>query len=214
MILIGQYDSPFVRRVAVSLHHYRIEFEHRPWSVWGNAEQIAQHNPLRRVPTLLLDDGIALVETFTILDSVDELVEPSRRLVPSGGGARRDVLRVAALASGVADKAVTLLYSSLELMKPSDLWRTRCRTQVLETLALLETERSSRSDEFWFGGSLSHADIAVACGYRFVSEALPDLIRPQHFPALAALSSKCEALPEFCSAYLPITNNLTTACLD
>ncbi|HEX2669966.1 MAG TPA: glutathione S-transferase N-terminal domain-containing protein, partial [Polyangiaceae bacterium] len=57
MILIGQYDSPFVRRVGIALRHYGLSFEHRPWSVWGNAAQIAQHNPLRRVPTLLLDDG-------------------------------------------------------------------------------------------------------------------------------------------------------------
>ena len=27
MILVGQYDSPFVRRVAVTLHHYGIPFE-------------------------------------------------------------------------------------------------------------------------------------------------------------------------------------------
>src|SRR4051812_13163401 len=118
MILIGQYDSPFVRRVAIALHHYGLAFEHRPWSVWGNAAQIAQLNPLRRVPTLLLDDGCALVETFAILDSLDELVPPERTLVPRSGKARRDILRIAALAAGVADKAVTLLYSALDLMQP------------------------------------------------------------------------------------------------
>ena len=66
MILIGQYDSPFVRRVAVTLRLYGVPYEHRPWSVWGNADDIARVNPLRRVPTLLLDDGNALVETFAI----------------------------------------------------------------------------------------------------------------------------------------------------
>ena len=211
MILLGQYDSPFVRRVAITLRYYGLPFEHRPWSVWGNAEQIAQHNPLRRVPTLLLDDGSALVETFVILDAIDELVEPSRRLAPESGSARREVLRVAALAGGVADKAVVLLYSSLDLMKPSEPWQRRCRTQIDETLGLLERELSGRAGSHWFGGSLSHADIAVACGYRFVSEALPGLVDEARFPRLSALSASCEARSEFQRAYQPITNNLTKA---
>ena len=170
MILIGQYDSPFVRRVAIALHHYGLPFEHRPWSVWADAEKIAQHNPLRRVPTLLLDDGSALVETFAILDSIDELAPNGRALVPPQGVARRDVLRVAALAGGIADKSVTLLYSALDLMQPSQIWSERCKQQILDSLSLLERER---------------------------------------FPSLAAQAARCEALPEFQAAYLPITNNLT-----
>jgi glutathione S-transferase len=213
MILIGQYDSPFVRRVAIALHHYGLPFEHRPWSVWGNAAQIAQYNPLRRVPTLLLDDGCALVETFAILDSIDELVPAERTLVPRSGTARRDILRVAALAGGVADKAVTLLYSSsaLDLMQPSPLWSERCRTQIVESLAFLEAERAARKSSYWFGDELSHADIALACSYRFTSEAHPGLIARELLPNLSEHADRCEALPEFKAVYLPITNNLKKA---
>lgn len=211
MILIGQYDSPFVRRVGIALHHYGSKFEHRPWSVWGNAAQIAQYNPLRRVPTLLLDDGTALVDTFAILDYVDELVsaQQTRLLMPRSGSARRDILRVAALASGVADKAVTLLYSSLDLMKPSPAWTERCQTQVRESFAFLEAELARRSAPFWFGEALSHADIALACVYRFTREGLPGLLEPAQIPGIVALAERCESLPEFKAVYLPITNNLT-----
>jgi len=209
MILLGQYDSPFVRRVAITLHHYQLPFEHRPWSVWGDAEKIAQYNPLRRVPTLVLGDDGALVETFAILDAIDELVPADQRLLPPSGPLRRAGLRIAALAGGVADKAVQLLYSSLHLMKPSEAWAARCRTQVLETLALLEAERAARSTPYWLGESLSHADIAFACTYRFTLEGHPDLLVPSQFPSLQAQAARCEALPEFQSAYLPITNNLT-----
>jgi Glutathione S-transferase, N-terminal domain len=52
MILIGQYDSPFVRRVAIALRLYGLPFEHRPWSTFGEGDKIAPFNPLRRVPTL------------------------------------------------------------------------------------------------------------------------------------------------------------------
>ena len=79
MFLIGQYDSPFVRRVAIALRLYGLAFEHRPWSTFGDADNIAPYNPLRRVPTLVLDDGEALIETTAILDYLDELVGPERR---------------------------------------------------------------------------------------------------------------------------------------
>jgi glutathione S-transferase len=61
MFLIGQYDSPFVRRVAIAMRLYGIKFEHKPWSTFGDAEKIAPYNPLRRVPTLVLDSGEALL---------------------------------------------------------------------------------------------------------------------------------------------------------
>jgi len=208
MILIGQYDSPFVRRVGIALCRYEIPFEHRPWSVWGNAEQIAQYNPLRRVPTLIFDDGSVLVESFSILDALDELVGTERALWPVQREARRVGLRIAALSTGVADKAVLLLYSALDLLKPSEAFKARAQKQVLETLAVLESDRASRASEYWLGDSLSHADIAFACAFRFTREAHPALIDVSQFPSLTAQAEHCETLPEFREIFLPITNSL------
>src|ERR1700735_4976434 len=106
MILIGQYDSPFVRRVAIAMRFYDLTFEHRPWSTFGDATQIAAYNPLRRVPTLVLDDGETLVDSVTILDHLDEITGPSKALIADGGAARRQVLRICALGTGLADKSV------------------------------------------------------------------------------------------------------------
>src|ERR1700724_93398 len=103
MILIGQYDSPFVRRVALALRFYDLPFEHRPWSTFGDADKIAPFNPLRRVPTLLLDGGEALIESTAILDYLDELVGPDKAMIAQGGPARRRALKICALGSGVAD---------------------------------------------------------------------------------------------------------------
>ena len=208
MILVGQYDSPFVRRVAIALVHCGVPFEHRPWSVWGNAAQLAELNPLIRVPTLLLDDGSVLVESFSILDTIDELVGPERALLPASGPTRRDGLRLTSLATGICDKAVSLLYSSINLMTPSKTWTERCKQQILATFGVLETERAARSSRFWLGASLSHADIAFACAFRFTSEAHPGLFDLSQFAALSAHAEVCEALPEFRAIYLPITNNL------
>ncbi len=209
MILIGQYDSPFVRRVAIALRRYRLAFEHRPWSVWGDAERIARHNPLRRVPVLVLDDGVALVESAAILDSLDDLAGP-RALLPRGGVERRDGLRICALATGLGDKAVTLLYE--HVLRPEDrrsrVWVERCQGQIRDTLALLESERGGRPGPFWLGGELGHPDIAVACVLRFLGEAHPTLWRPADFPALAAHAERCEKLPEFQEIYQRLEVNV------
>jgi glutathione S-transferase len=208
VILIGQYDSPFVRRVAVTLRLYDLAYEHRPWSVWGDAEKIAEHNPLRRVPTLLLDDGVALLDTNSILDALDERVGPARALLPDSGPVRREGLRLAALSTGLADKGVSLLYETLFHPTPSAKWSARCASQIEDTLALLEKELAGRSTRYFLGETLSHPDVAFACAFRFVREAHPERVDTARYSTLAALSDDCEGLPAFQAAYLPITNNL------
>jgi glutathione S-transferase len=208
LILIGQYDSPFVRRVGITLRRYELAYEHRPWSVWGDADKIAAHNPLRRVPTLLLPDGAALVETFAIIDALDEMVPAERALLPRSGPARRDGLRITALASGLADKAVSLLYESMFRPQPSETWMTRCRRQIGETFAVLERDLAARGSPYWLGPSLSHADVACACAVRFTREAHPGLFDGERQPALEAHARRCEQLPELAAVYQAITNVL------
>src|SRR6267378_6776639 len=110
MILIGQYDSPFVRRVAIALRLYGLPFEHRPWSTFGEGDRIAPYNPLRRVPTLVREDGEALIESTAILDYLDELVGLEKAMIAARGPERRRGLKICALATGLGDKAVSLLY--------------------------------------------------------------------------------------------------------
>jgi glutathione S-transferase len=92
MQLVGHYDSPFVRRVGVSLHVLGIPFERKLLSVFSNAEEMRAFNPLVRVPALVLDDGECLIDSAAILDHLDEMAGPERALLPAGGKARRDAL--------------------------------------------------------------------------------------------------------------------------
>jgi glutathione S-transferase len=205
MILVGQYDSPFVRRVGIALHHYALPYEHKPWSVWGQADLVAQYNPLRRVPVLVMDDGEVLVESSAILDALDDGVDDARALLPRRGDARRAGLRVCALATGLADKGVSLLYEHV-LRKDdrrSALWVDRCTTQIRATLDQLEAERAARSGEWWLD-RFSHADIAVACALRLLSEAHPTIVHDVTRPALAAHAERCEALPLFQAVVQPL----------
>src|SRR6267154_4615585 len=100
------FDSPFVRRVAVSMKLLAIPFEHRNWSVGKDFDRIREFNPLGRVPTLVLDDGEALIESAAILDYLDDFVGSARALLPASGGERREALRAMSIAVGAAEKGV------------------------------------------------------------------------------------------------------------
>src|SRR5688500_11848747 len=133
MLLIGQFDSPYVRRVGIALKLYGLPFQHEAYSVFRDAEKIAAYNPLRKVPTLVLDGGTVLTETFVCLDVIDERVageHPEQRLLlPRHGLMRREGLRIGALCSGVCEKAVTLVYDREIRHQSTPFWTERCQMQ-------------------------------------------------------------------------------------
>ncbi|MFI4975509.1 MAG: glutathione S-transferase family protein [Caulobacterales bacterium] len=197
MILIGQYDSPFARRVAVALRTYGFAYDHRPWSTFGDADRIAAYNPLRRVPTLVLDDGEVLIESSAILDHLDEMAGPGAALIARQGPERRAALKVCALATGLCDKLVALVYERVLHEATSEVWITRCETQAGGALDALEADRARRSTAFWFGERLGHADIVVACAMRFLREAHQELYQVGRWPSLVEQAARCEDLPAF-----------------
>jgi glutathione S-transferase len=197
MLLIGQYDSIFVRRVAIAMRLNGIAFEHRPWSTFGDAEKIAPYNPLMRVPTLVLDSGEALIESSIILDYLDECVGEAKAMIAAHGPERRRHLRLCALASGLADKAVSLIYERVLRKEQLKLWVERCETQISGVFAVLERERAAVTRPYLFGERIGHSDIVIACLVRFTSEAHSHLFDAARYPALAAHAAHCEALPPF-----------------
>jgi glutathione S-transferase len=100
-----------------------------------------------------------------------------------------------ALACGLADKGVALVYENVarEGNRQSSKWIERCSRQVEDTLAVLERERSDLSTRWWFGDTLSHADIAVGVVLHFLFQAAPALLNPLPIPALRAHEAACHA---------------------
>jgi glutathione S-transferase len=197
MLLIGPYDSPFVRRVAIAMRLYDIAFEHKPWSTFRDAEKIAPYNPLRRVPTLVLDSGEALIESSIILDYLDEVVGEVRAMIAARGDERRHQLRLCSLATGLGDKAVSLFFERVLRTEQLQLWVERCETQISDALAVLEKERAAVKTLYLFGERIGHSDIAIACMVRLTSEVQANLFDAARYPALAAHAAYCEALPPF-----------------
>jgi glutathione S-transferase len=197
MILIGQYDSPFVRRVGIALRLYGLPFQHKPWSTFSDADKFRAFNPLTRVPTLILEKGDVLIDSHAILDHLDSLVPPEKALYPRTEPARHQALKVAALACGFADKAVALFYEKVLHKEQSAAWVARCTAQMLDTLAALEADRAARSSTYWFGETFGHADIVVATVLRHFTEAHPSFVDMARYPALSAHAARMEAMPVF-----------------
>lgn len=192
MILIGQYDSPFVRRVAIALRIYAMPFTHWPLSVFADATAVRALNPLMRVPVLVLEDGLALADSHMMLDHLDGRTD--RPLFPRAGLARTHALRRAALACGAAEKAVALFYETRLHDVASDVWESRCRLQVTSVLAALEAEADETLPDLNRPG---HDAIALACALRFIHEAHPGLIDLAALPRLTAQARALEETPVF-----------------
>lgn len=196
MDLIGQYDSPFVRRVGIALTLYRLPFVHLPWSSFGDADLIRPHNPLTRVPVLVLTGGESLIESHMILDYLDGLVPPADRLFPPSEPDRRRALQRAALACGIGDKAVSLFYEKRLHSETSALFVARCQRQITEGLARLEAYHAATPAQ-----ATGHAEIALATVWRFVQEAHPGLTRDGALPALTAVCDRLEDTAAFRAIY-------------
>jgi glutathione S-transferase len=193
MTLVGQYDSPYTRRVAVSLGLLGFEFEHDARSVFVDFDSMRTTNPLGRVPSLILADGTTLIDSMAILDWLDQQVGPERALLPGSSPARQEALQRIALATGTIDKVMGGAYERLvrpERHRWAD-WIARCRTQAeggLRALAGQAWPADARLLQDW---------ITTACMIRYVRLADPDLMPPGRYPVLDAVSIRCEALPAF-----------------
>jgi glutathione S-transferase len=199
MILVGQYDSPYVRRVAISLHVLGFSYEHDTRSVFGDFDSIRKTNPTGRIPALILDDGSVLVDSGVILDYLDEAVGPDHALIPRSGPARREALHRVALACAAIDKAGAANYE--RLLRPQQYqwpeWIARLQTQAVGAIAALEA-LSWPED-----ARLGQAEITTVSLLRYIELRSPDLAPRARYPSLAALAARCEKRPEFLATYPP-----------
>lgn len=195
MILYGRDLSPFVRRIAIWCAMQGREVERRQITVMGeDFERLKGMNPVARVPVLELDDGTRLIDSYAIGDWLDETSPNGVRLVPAGGAARREALQRLAVAAGMAEKAVALVYERNR--RPEALhwkdWQDRVTAQVRGGLAALDA--AAPGDGFSGGEAPDAGDVAAVVGYQFVEAVNPWVLEPG-YPRLAALAERAMRLP-------------------
>jgi glutathione S-transferase len=203
MQLVGMLDSPYVRRVAISLKLLGLPFEHRPVSVFRQVEEFRRINPLVKAPSLVCDDGEVLIDSSLILDYLEQLAGPARSLMPAAAADRRQALRLLGIALTACDKTVSIVYEREQrprekLHQP---WVDRVQGQLLAAYSLLEAA-AMKARPWLLGERLTQADVTTAVAWRFTQYYVSDVVRPEQFPLLSAYSARAEQLPEFVSTPL------------
>lgn len=201
MQLIGMLDSPYVRRVAVSLQLLGIPFEHRSISVFRTFEQFQQINPVVKAPSLVCDDGQVLMDSSLILDYAESLAAPARSLMPTDIHERQHALRIIGLALAACEKSVQIVYE--HNLRPAEKmhepWLNRVHGQLRAAYVALE-EELRRKPMAVTSKEINQASITAAIAWHFTRMMVPDVVSPAAFPALQALSDQSEQLPEFIAA--------------
>jgi glutathione S-transferase len=203
MQLIGMLDSPYVRRVAISMKLMGIPFGHQSVSVFRHFERFRAINPVVKAPTLVCDDGVTLMDSTLILDYLEGLVPPEKRLMPLGGEARREALRIVGLALAACDKCVSLVYEREQRPpeKRHEPWNERVLGQTLAAFTALE-DAVGRASPWLQGPRPNAADVVTAVAWRFGQYYNAALVPAWKFPALVRFSAAAEALPAFASTPL------------
>ena len=110
MVLIGMRDSPYVRRVAVSMKLMGVPFEHRLVSVFRHYDEFRKVNPAVKAPSFICDDGTMLMDSTLILDYVESTLPASKRLMPVEVEARKKALHLIGFALAAQEKCVQIVY--------------------------------------------------------------------------------------------------------
>lgn len=198
MRLIGMLDSPYVRRVAISLTLLDLPYVHEPLSVFRHYDSFAAINPVVKAPTLATDEGIVLMESSLILEHAERLADPRLSLAPTDIPTHARAQRIVGLALAACEKAVQIVYERelRPVEKQHQPWVDRVRGQLLAAYGLLEAEVAGH--EGWLTGERPlQADISTAVAWTFSRNLVPDIVRDDDFPHLSAFALRAEALPAF-----------------
>lgn len=178
-------DSPYVRRVAISLSYMGFAFERKNTSVFRDMAEFSNYNPVLKAPTFITDNNIVLMDSSLILQYLEASDEKTRSLMPKDTDDLGLDLRIIGLALAATDKAIQIEY---EEKRPADeqspSWIKRITAQMLCALSLLEKEYQNITTPWLHGNDMMQADIASVIAFDFANYIAPNLIVKQDYPTL------------------------------
>ena len=201
MQLIGMLDSPYVRRVAISLQLLGLRFEHRSISVFSTFEQFRKINPVVKAPSFICDDGEVLMDSTLVIEYAEALALGRRSLMPNSLYERQHTLREIGLALAACEKSIQIVYE--RNLRPAEKlhepWISRVTGQLLAAYRILEDDLIARPLAVT-SGAINQAGVSAAVAWHFTQQMLPEVVSAANYPALSAFSAKAEALQEFIAA--------------
>jgi len=111
MILRSVPPSPFARKVflAASVLGLSAQLKLEKADPNDTGDSLRQQNPLGKIPALVLEDGSTLYDSRVIVEYLDHRAGGGK-IIPAESKARFDALRLQALADGMTDAQILIVY--------------------------------------------------------------------------------------------------------
>lgn len=195
MKLLGTPTSPYVRKARIVLAEKKIDYDFVINSPWEAENTVALHNPLGKIPVLLLDDDSCLYDSRVIVEYLDT-VSPNNRLIPASGRERITVKRWEALGDGVCDAAAAaFVESKRSKAQKNDGWIARQRSKIAAGLQVMSDELGEQA--WCHGNAFSLADIAIGSALGYLLLRFPSIDWRTTHPNLDKLYAKLMQRPSF-----------------
>lgn len=202
--LLSATPSPYARKVRIALAEKGIPFELVTEVPWNSTTQTPRHNPLEKLPVLILENGGSVYESSFILQYL-ELTYPEPPLLPPDPEGILAARRYEVLCDGACDAAV-LMFMERQRREPSAEWMARQRRKV--DGAIREMARLIGDREFAVGDRFTLGDVAVGTMLGYLKVRWPEIHWQAEFPNLAAASDRLERRPSFRET-IPYPQNIT-----
>ena len=204
--LISATPSPYARKVRIALAEKGIPFELITEVPWDSTTATPRHNPLEKLPVLILEDGSSVFESRYILEVI-EAKWPIPPLLPAGIDGILAARKLEVIADGICDACVLLFWERHRApeMRSAE-WIARQRRKVdggLRALAELAGDR-----DWLVGERFGLAEIATGTVLRYLDVRFPEHHWRQQYPNLVALSARLEARPSF-AATVPVPQTIS-----
>ena len=204
MKLIGSTTSPYVRKVRIVMSEKKLDYQFVAEDVWAADTQMAQYNPLGKVPCLLMEGGEAVFDSRVIVEYLDTL-SPVGKLIPQSGRERAEVKTWEALADGLLDAAILARMEAIWTLRTeaqrSQAWIDRQMSKIDHALRAMSHGLADKA--FCSGIHLSLSDIAVGCALGYLDFRFPQLPWRSDYPNLLKLSDKLAQRPSFTDSLPP-----------
>ena len=196
MKLLGSPGSPYARKARVAMLEKKINCEFVADRPSHPDSQVPKHNPLGKVPVLVLDDGKAMYDSSVIVEYFDG-IGSGPKLIPTDFAARIAVRQWEALGDGIVDAIVALTHDS-RYSETCDInagWYQKQLKKIEGGLAALE--RDIGGAEFCFGGSFGLADICAGMALGYMDRAYSAYDWRAKYPGLKRYADKLFARASF-----------------
>lgn len=199
MKLIGMLDSPYVRRVAISLKAMGLPFEQEQLSVFNDIEKMQVVNPLMKAPALITDETTLLIDSTLILEYLDRICDPDFSLFPKDLVQFTKSQYLIGIALTLCDKGVQLFmeYNRRPPEKFYEEWADRIKEQLQTGLVLLDQHAEINNTGYLITNRIMQADITTAVALKYIEKKLPDLYKNHVSNKLKAYSSIMEKMSLF-----------------